>query len=306
MMKSRFSGLVVLPALRVDSLAERAVTGLLRVSVAAMAVGWASFILPIFSPFAYHSAVNTFIYIMHGGDPAVATAIDRVMAVTLIGIAAFLLVSRRAWVVLPIIAVWLLIERFAEMADGRSKWHVPLILTSGTARVLAPVILLMLLARPSSRTIPSPRLLAAEWTMRFAIAVTFAAHGIEALLRKAIFVDYLIFAGMRIGYRMPEETAVTMLKVIGTMDLLLAIGILLPWRLTPVAIWMAAWGFITAGARIVYAGQYGLPDFTLRIIHGALPLALALLWHFHTATPDTNPETAPATPPETAPAPAAL
>lgn len=124
---------------------------------------------------------------------------------------------------------------------------------------------------------------------------TFAAHGLEALLLRAEFVDYLIGAAWRVlGWRVSQGAAEGVLLAIGVMDvasaaLLLA---LFGWRkrvgttraASALLGWMTFWGFFTAAARIVDMGWGNLPEAMIRVANGAVPLTLLLLWR-------GNPET---------------
>ncbi len=111
------------------------------------------------------------------------------------------------------------------------------------------------------------------------MALTFAAHGLEALGCRGSFLDMLILAAQNLlGIRLPETMAQWMLTAIGVVDLAAAALVLLVrWR--GVAWYMAAWGFATAAARIVVlSGNTGWYEFAIRSSHWALPLVLVLAW----------------------------
>lgn len=116
---------------------------------------------------------------------------------------------------------------------------------------------------------------------------TFAAHGLEALLLRAEFVDYLIGAAWRVlGWRVSQGLAEGALLAIGVMDVAAAALLLalFGWRKRrgPAAIallgWMTFWGFFTAAARIVDMGWGNLPEAMIRVANGAVPLTLLLHW----------------------------
>jgi len=114
--------------------------------------------------------------------------------------------------------------------------------------------------------------------LRTAASLTFIGHGLEALLLKPIFVSYIEVAGNRVGLVISHQVAAGMLRVIGTVDVVVGIVLSLrgprPW----VAGYMSVWGVITALARVVYAGPAGLVDCLLRAGNGGAPLALWLGW----------------------------
>ncbi|MBK8207824.1 MAG: hypothetical protein IPK87_13700 [Planctomycetes bacterium] len=126
---------------------------------------------------------------------------------------------------------------------------------------------------------------------------TFAAHGLEALLLRAEFVDYLIGAASRVlGWRVSQGTAESVLLAIGVMDVAAAALLLalFAWRKrhgttrTASALlgWMTFWGFFTAAARIVDMGWGNLPEAMIRVANGAVPLTLLLLWRGNPKTRD--------------------
>jgi hypothetical protein len=116
--------------------------------------------------------------------------------------------------------------------------------------------------------------------MRIATALTFAAHGVKALMTDPQFTDFLLVLFRRMGTSgIGESQAATLLHVIGTIDILLA-GHLLGFKLERnrmVLIWMAAWGAITAFSRITYGGWGNGHEVLIRTAHFAMPLALLLL-----------------------------
>ncbi len=119
----------------------------------------------------------------------------------------------------------------------------------------------------------------AERIMRVSIAFTFAAHGRKALFAEPQFIDFLLIFFRRIGMEsFSEAPALTLLHMIGTIDLVLAAHLLFfkPERNRMVLIWMAAWGAITAFARITYGGWGNWHEVLIRSSHVLMPLALLL------------------------------
>lgn len=116
--------------------------------------------------------------------------------------------------------------------------------------------------------------------MRYATALTFAAHGLKALLADPQFTDFLLVFCRRTGLSGIEETqAVLALHIIGTIDLLLAVHLFVfkVERNRMVLVWMALWGGVTAFSRITYGGWANGHEVFIRSAHVALPLALLLL-----------------------------
>ncbi|MBX3460703.1 MAG: hypothetical protein KF696_12195 [Planctomycetes bacterium] len=116
-------------------------------------------------------------------------------------------------------------------------------------------------------------------------SATFAAHGVEALLGRGLFIDFLIGGALRVGWQLPQATAAMMLFAIGVADLACAAALpaIARWRHRPrVALlvpgWMALWGLLTALVRTLEFGAPGGPETLIRVANGALPLTLLLVW----------------------------
>lgn len=108
----------------------------------------------------------------------------------------------------------------------------------------------------------------ASWVLRIAVAGEFLGHGVFGLQAKAGWLKY--FTAVGIG----EETAATLLPVIGAMDVVLVLVVLFkPIRLA--LLWMAFWGLWTALLRPL-AGE-PVWDFIERFANWGAPLALLLL-----------------------------
>ncbi len=142
-------------------------------------------------------------------------------------------------------------------------------------RFAAPLALALLIPQ----ALASPRRVTQTiWLLRVAVAATFLAHGWEAWNLHPVFVDYLIAAGDRLlGIAVSQATAEQLLRLIGLIDLGVAI-LILTTRSSAVAFYMAFWGFITAGSRIVHDDWPGAYAALIRAANGGLPLALALYW----------------------------
>ena len=110
----------------------------------------------------------------------------------------------------------------------------------------------------------------AEWVLRIAVAGEFIGHGMFALQGKEGWFKYFTPFGIT-----NEQTIVTLLLVVGIMDLLLALLILL--RPIKIAIlWMAFWGLFTAMIRWPF-GPDPFWDFVERSANWGAPLALLII-----------------------------
>ena len=236
---------------------------ILRVAIALTCVGVAGQLL------MYSGPVLSWLWMEQSWSEAAALRVEHAAAHALLACIPFLFV-RKAWPVTKLIAAWLLITAIAGTLIG--TWHPWLTPGAQAVRCLSPLALAALSTEKRNDRL-------AEWLLRVGIGATFIFHGIEALLTKAIFVDYLIAAGDKLLLAdITESTARSALIVIGVVDVAVGVAILLPKRLRPVAYWMAFWGFFTAFSRIVYMGWDNWPELLIRVTNGAAPLTLAVLW----------------------------
>lgn len=108
-----------------------------------------------------------------------------------------------------------------------------------------------------------------EWVLRIAVAGEFIGHGLLAIGGKK---DWIGWIGQMIN--VGNETAATLLLLIGVSDLIVALIVLVrPIRL--VLLWAAFWGFWTALVRPLVG--VGWLDFIERSANFGAPLALLLL-----------------------------
>ena len=148
------------------------------------------------------------------------------------------------------------------------------------ARFLAPVALILLLSRKG--TAWEGRI---EWILRWGVAGTFLGHGLCALWLKPSFIDLIVgtldlFLGDDpSAYASREAFALLALPVIAIQDFILVALLLLPGRrIRTVALWMAAWGFVTALSRMTAYGWDHWYDLALRACNGGIPLLLYFYW----------------------------
>lgn len=110
-----------------------------------------------------------------------------------------------------------------------------------------------------------------QWILRIGIFGVFFAHGIFALQVKESFVPLIT------GFGFSSSTAVSLLPLIGVLDIIVALLTLL-WPLKIVLVWATIWAFMTGLSRPV-AGEVIL-EFVERWSAWAAPLALLALQGF--------------------------
>jgi hypothetical protein len=115
--------------------------------------------------------------------------------------------------------------------------------------------------------IAQPRL--AVPILRIATSLTFVGHGFEA---------YIQHTGGLVGVSVSDAITASLLRLIGAVDLLVAVLLFIPLPRRSAAGYMSVWGCITALARTVYAGPAGIPDTLVRAANSGGPLALWLSW----------------------------
>jgi hypothetical protein len=186
--------------------------------------------------------------------------------------AVFIWIKKMRWFAL-LGALVMLVEMLAETLMTSAKYP-GLYWGEWALRYLTPVAALYLFQSSDKSRVWAGRV------MRIAIALTFAAHGIKALLADPQFVDYLLVFFRRIGMEsVSEPQALILLHMVGTIDLILAAHLLFfkPERNRMVLWWMAGWGLITAFARITYGGSGNWHEVLIRTSHCLVPVALLLL-----------------------------
>ncbi len=209
-------------------------------------------------------------------------AVDRVAGAILIGLAVWLWIrpSRLAFLV---VALWFFLWSWGGFfrQDGRFWYIIP---AAQAVRYLLPMALAFAALRPiwarlRGTEAPSQLGPTSLWILRIGIALTFLAHGFEAIAKNPNFEDYInLTAQLWLDWNPPQRLVRVSLISIGVIDVVVAVWILLqPNRW--VALWMAFWGAITALSRMTsYGFDDGLHETVLRAANGGVPLVLALLW----------------------------
>jgi len=116
-----------------------------------------------------------------------------------------------------------------------------------------------------------------SWMLRIMIAIVFVVHGLQAWFANPVFIDLMIGTARRLfDYRLTESNAVTLLKAIAVLDIIVA-ALLLAGRWRPLLGWLAFWGLITAVSRVTALGIMSYPEILVRASHYLTPLAV---WGF--------------------------
>jgi hypothetical protein len=117
----------------------------------------------------------------------------------------------------------------------------------------------------------------AIWLLAIGAAATFVVHGYKALKLHGPFIDLILLSDMRYFHlELTQSTTERWLLIIGWLDIAMAI-ILLATRWPIAALYMAAWGLITALSRMTAFGQMGWPETVIRSANWGVPLAIFLI-----------------------------
>ena len=245
---------------QVETRARSAAEWVLRLAVAGgcVAAAW--------SAWAHYTELNSLLYSRARLSEATARSVDLGGAVALLLCAGLSLVGTRSWWI-GMAGIWFLLQAGAHMAS-RGHPLAELALPAHSARYLAPLALL-LLARGRSGW--------AEVVLRWAAALTFTAHGVEALAHVPAFLDLLLLSARRFGLPGSEDQAVGLLNVIGVLDLAVA-GLIVVRRFRGVALYMTVWGAVTLASRVTAGGLVQWPEALIRLPNAAAPAALYFLW----------------------------
>ncbi|MFT7667856.1 MAG: hypothetical protein ACI8X5_000541 [Planctomycetota bacterium] len=231
----------------------------LTVVLSALSAGWVAW--------SHQSSVNGWLFMGLGTSEAFAVNVERWAALVLL-FSSLSLMWKPTWIACGLIFAWLLMlavttriqagEAFAYLAPA-----------SHAIRFVAPISLMLLHLGRSGL---------AFGFLRFAIAITFVAHGYEALQHHPQFIDLLIPSVRRqFGVRLREDDARLILSLIGCIDIALAAALCFRrWRW--IAAYMAAWGAITLVSRMSAWGLERWPESATRLANFGAPLALYYYW----------------------------
>ena len=173
-----------------------------------------------------------------------------------------------AWLyLLP--AAWLLVNAHAVAVNG-GKAFAELAVPAHATRWGMFVVFALLL----SGNLDTDRI--EKWVLRIVCALTFATHGWEAFQLNPPFQDLLYTTFGHVGIELSESVCNGLLRAIGVMDVLLAVGVTVT-HFRPLLLWMGFWGLITAASRPLAMGFDAWPEFAMRLPNSAAPMMLVLI-----------------------------
>ncbi|NQZ58972.1 MAG: hypothetical protein HRT88_16085 [Lentisphaeraceae bacterium] len=221
---------------------------------------------------------------------------DRIITLLLVLIATLFLVpaiqsNRFFYHLLLPISAWLILQAHAIGLNG-GKMFSELTLLAHATRWGAPLALWYLLycnKKDISTTRPKQPPKIFIILLSLCCSMTFAIHGWEAFNLNPPFEDLIYSCSGLIGWEISTPTAHLLLKLIGSMDILLA-GVALFVRLPKLFLWMACWGFITALSRPLALGLESWAEMAVRIANCGLPLVLYIIFRKKVTSPSVNAE----------------
>jgi hypothetical protein len=221
------------------------------------------------------SAVGSLLFMNHGLSHGTASAVER-------GVALVILAATLALAFRPARLVGAAVLLAGALAFTRASFDqggYPFsryVFAAHAMRLAAPLSLLLAILPFGAREAWRMRLL--KGLLIAATVTTFSIHGYEALQKHPWFID-LTIGGVRnvLGLRLSQAQTEALLMVVAAVDFAAAAA-LVAFRSRAVAGWMVFWGLFTAALRVVSYGNGAWAEFIVRLPHGLLPLALAVLW----------------------------
>ncbi|MBW3597347.1 MAG: hypothetical protein KY475_08735 [Planctomycetes bacterium] len=213
------------------------------------------------------TSINAFLFLDLGLSHEAARGIERAAIGAAAG-AAVLALARPRWFLLAPLGVYMLLEALADRHGGGHAFS-EIAPPAHALRYLTPLALAVLVATQRAGAAESM-----HWVLRLGTAAVFLSHGYEALLLHPGFIDLVISSGQNLlGLRIEEAGAAAALRVIGAVDIMVAI--VLVARFWPALLWwMAFWGLVTAFSRMTAYGWGAYPEVLVRTTHFLVPLAL--------------------------------
>ncbi len=176
-----------------------------------------------------------------------------------------------------LIALWMLALAATQMVRGGA--FVEYALGEHAVRFAVPCALGLLLMTPSVAPGCSLSKLAIR-VLVLATAATSLVHGYKAWCLYGQFLDLILLSSVNwTPWPLSQRSAELVLQSIGVLDVVAAL-LLLGTRWRSVAIYMAAWGFITACSRLTAMGWEAWPETLVRTANWGAPLALVLYDHW--------------------------
>ena len=159
----------------------------------------------------------------------------------------------------------------------RGDLFARLTLMEEAVRIATPATLLLFLM-PRKRSNHGMFSRGGSLILLVATSLTFASHGYQAIELYGPFVDLILLSNpCGITWVTDQQTAETLLLIIGWIDIALAILIIaLRWQV--IAIYMAVWGLLTAYSRVTAGGMDAWPEIFIRAANAGAPLTLFFLF----------------------------
>ncbi len=218
------------------------------------------------------------IALMEWGVPAEQILIAERIGIVVLMLAALSLLIYPNTTLLLLFGIVIFAESYAMARFGGIP-HAELTPLAHALRYLLPVGLMPLVVSEKLFPWKRWRLPVTSWILRIGLATVFIIHGLEALWHKASFIDLILGSAWNLaGLTLSESTATTALTVIGTVDIIVALLVLIrPWR--AVLAYMCFWALVTAFARPTALGLVAYPEVLLRASHYLTPIAVWWLIH---------------------------
>jgi len=214
------------------------------------------------------SAIESMLFMEAGMKQADAKSTEKFIAwvFLLTGIWTFVKPNKPVLVIISILTLLLAFIIKRQAGSPFTEWSIP----AHMIRILLPIGILFFIRENKKLILP-------YYILLVGLVITFLTHGLEALSLHPRFLDYLILSFENtFELRIRQIHAENMLRIIGSMDILVAIlAIIFPKK--PVFIWLAFWGFLTAFARITELGIGMYPEVLIRASHFLVPICLILI-----------------------------
>jgi len=166
-------------------------------------------------------------------------------------------------------AIWLLVNALAIAINGGKAFSELAVPAHATRWGMFLALVFLSLRNAQSDHI-------ANWILRIGCALTFTIHGWEAFQLNPAFQDLLYVTCGHIDIALTESVCHGLLRIIGVMDLVLAISVVAVHS-RPLLLWMACWGLITAASRPIALGLDAWPEFAMRLPNSAAPLLVLFI-----------------------------
>jgi hypothetical protein len=199
---------------------------------------------------------SSFLFMHWGVADDVSLAIETAMAPLLLGYLLLLIAFPSRLSPFPLFMFFLLQALMGVVVGGTwfSEWQP----FAQAARIVLPLALAMAYQGKTKR---------ANFWIKLGLSFTFFFHGIEAWMHHPGFIDYLIDFTHR---GITELQAAVLLKVVGVIDLVAAVGLFVMKQKKPALYWMLIWGMLTALVRVWEGGWILLPDTLIRLPHALM------------------------------------